>query len=316
MGQQLANALVPVFFVMALGFFAGKKGIVDNKNLKSLIHFVMMFALPCSLFSAIAKTPREIVLQHGNLILVLLLTYIVIYGVAYVQQRRLHGSSAAVSAVHSLTVAFPNCASIGLPLLGSVFGPQSALAVAIGIAVGSMTISPITLAVLESSTPAGQSLPASKRVLTAIWKSVTKPVVVGPTLGVIFALLGIQVPEVATRSLTLIGQATAGGALFLTGLILSAQPFKVNGNVLSAVSWKNAIQPALAFALVKMLGMPTTIAGEAVLLTAIPTGFFGLVFGAGYDTKPVVSSSALIGSSVFGIASLAVWILLLHGGLQ
>lgn len=313
MGQQLANALVPVFFVMALGFFAGKKGIVDNKNLKSLIHFVMMFALPCSLFGAIAKTPRSVVLQHGNLILVLLITYLLIYGLAFFIQRKIHGSTAAVSAVHSLTVGFPNCASIGLPLLGSVFGSQSALAVAIGIAVGSMTISPITLAILESSTPAGQSLSVSRRVLMATWKSITKPVVLGPSLGVIVALLGLQIPEVASRSLSLIGQATAGAALFLTGLILSAQPFKINGNVLSGIGWKNVLQPAIAYFLVRAMGVPVVIAGEAVLLTAIPTGFFGLVFGAGYDTKPVVASSSLIGSSVLAIGTLAAWILILGG---
>lgn len=313
MGQQLANALVPVFFVMALGFFAGKKGIVDNKNLKSLIHFVMMFALPCSLFGAIAKTPRAVVLQHGNLIFVLLITYLAIYGLTFFLQRRLHGSTAAVSAVHSLTVAFPNCASIGLPLLGSVFGQQSALAVAIGIAVGSMTISPITLAILESSTPEGQALSAGRRILVAVWKSIIKPVVLGPTLGVVVALIGIQMPDVVSRSLSLIGQATAGAALFLTGLILSAQPLKINANVLSGISWKNVVQPALAYLLVRAMGLPNVIAGEAVLLTSIPTGFFGLVFGAGYDTKPVVASSSLIGSSVLAIGTLAIWILLLGG---
>jgi malonate transporter len=311
--QQLANALVPVFFVMALGFYAGKKEIVDNKNLKSLIHFVMMFALPCSLFGAIAKTPKAVVLQHGSLILVLLVTYLLIYGIAFIQQRKVHGSDAAVSAVHALTVAFPNCASIGLPLLVGIFGSQSALAVAIGIAVGSMTISPITLAILESSTPAGRELPLSKRILRAIWKSVTKPVVLGPALGVIVALSGLQVPDVATRSLVLIGQATAGAALFLTGLILSAQPFKLNGNVLSGMGWKNVVQPLIAFGLVRLMGMPTTIAGEAVLLTAIPAGFFGLVFGAGYGHKPVASSSTLIASSLLGIVSLAVWIIVLQG---
>jgi malonate transporter len=33
MDNPVATALVPVFFVMALGYFAGRRRIVDNHNL-------------------------------------------------------------------------------------------------------------------------------------------------------------------------------------------------------------------------------------------------------------------------------------------
>ncbi len=313
MSEQIAEALLPVFFVMALGFLAGKRGLVDNRNLKSLINFVMMFALPCSLFIAISRTPRAIVLQHGSLIFVLFAAYLIIYGITFALQRGVHGSSADVSGVQASTVSFPNSSSIGLPLLGSVFGPQSAIAVAIAIAVGSMTVSPITLAILESGTPEGQALPLSQRYLRAAWKSVCKPVVIGPLIAVAFALMNVHLPDLAIRSLALIGQATAGSALFLTGLILSAQPFRLDGNVWSGIGWKNLVQPGIVFLLARALNMSPVIGGEAILMAAIPTGFFGIVFGAGYDVKPVVSSSTLIGSSVAGVLTLALWIFLVHG---
>jgi len=48
-----------------------------------------------------------------------------------------------------------------------------------------------------------------------------------------------------------------------------------------------------------------------VLVAAIPCGFFGLVFGKGFDVSPLVASSSLILSYLLGIASLAAWIVLL-----
>ena len=49
----LANALVPIFAGLLLGYIAGLRNIVDNRNVKSLISFVMSFALPCSLSGAL-----------------------------------------------------------------------------------------------------------------------------------------------------------------------------------------------------------------------------------------------------------------------
>jgi predicted permease len=47
------------------------------------------------------------------------------------------------------------------------------------------------------------------------------------------------------------------------------------------------------------------------LLAAIPSGFFGILFGEGFDATPKVASSSLIASTVLGIFTLAGWIILL-----
>ena len=50
----------------------------------------------------------------------------------------------------------------------------------------------------------------------------------------------------------------------------------------------------------------------AVLIAAIPCGFFGLVFGKGFNSSPLTASSSLIFSYVFGIATFAAgWIVVL-----
>jgi hypothetical protein len=43
---MIAEALIPVFFVMFLGYFAGARRIIDNQQVASLTVLVMTFALP------------------------------------------------------------------------------------------------------------------------------------------------------------------------------------------------------------------------------------------------------------------------------
>jgi predicted permease len=47
---MIAEGLVPVFFVMFLGYFAGARRIIDNQQVASLTALVMTFALPAALF--------------------------------------------------------------------------------------------------------------------------------------------------------------------------------------------------------------------------------------------------------------------------
>jgi hypothetical protein len=46
------------------------------------------------------------------------------------------------------------------------------------------------------------------------------------------------------------------------------------------------------------------------VISAIPGGFFGLVFGKGFDSTPEIASSGLIATYLVGWATLALWMLL------
>jgi malonate transporter len=54
MSNAIVMALAPVFFVLLLGYAAGKLDIVDNHQLDGLNALVMDFALQASLFATMA----------------------------------------------------------------------------------------------------------------------------------------------------------------------------------------------------------------------------------------------------------------------
>src|ERR1700688_170669 len=313
MGTTILNSLAPVFFVLALGYFAGLWKMVDNKNVHSINIMLMNFALPCALFLAIARTSSKVLAQQYRLVVALALAMILIYALTWILQRQMFHLQPNEAAVQSLTVSFSNNVAVGLPLLISMFRPEGTVAVAAGIGVGSIVISPVTLVVLESGTEKAQSMPVRTRLLYAVLQSCKRPITWAPLLGMAFSLIGIPIPDIAGRMLNLIGQCTAGVSLFLTGLILSAQPFRLGGNAIMSVILKNIVQVALMFGFVLLLRVPAPEARQGVLLAAVPAGFFGTVFGARFGVASVEASSTLIASTLFSIVTLSLVIYLTAG---
>ena len=264
----ILNALVPIFFVLALGYLAGRFRRVDNNRLAELNALVMEFALPASLFAATLRTPRQALVGQWPMVIVLGGGMLIIYAITYFLQRRVFHLGRQEAAVQTLTTALPNYASAGLPLVAAVFGPSQLILVAISIACGATIVSPLTLTLLEvGKAGAGASITAA-HLLRSMRAAVLKPIVLAPLLGVVLSFAGMTLPPLLGSSLELIGRTAGGVALFLIGLILTAQP------------------------------------------SAIPSGFFGVLFGLRYGIRPQEAGSTLIASSVSGALTIAAAIYL------
>jgi predicted permease len=108
------------------------------------------------------------------------------------------------------------------------------------------------------------------------------------------------------------GSASAGSALVLTGLVVSAQKFEFGGNTLVAVFLKNLLQPGLALRTAMLVHLSLEQTRYVTLISAIPCGFFGIIFGKGYNANPKLASSGLVESYVLGVVTLAMWIVMVH----
>jgi predicted permease len=177
--------------------------------------------------------------------------------------------------------------------------------------VGAVTISPITLAILEGSNRAHGALSTLARIRMSFLKAVKRPVVWAPLLGLIVAAADAAVPSYVDKSLMIFATATAGSALFLTGLVVSAQRFEFSWGVGASVMAKTLLQPALCLGVAYWMGLPLEQTRYVVLVSAIPCGFFGVVFGKSFDVTPAIASSSLMASTLLGIVTLAGWIIVL-----
>ena len=312
MSNAILMALVPVFFVLLLGYAAGKFHIVDNLHVDALNALVMDFALPASLFAATASASRREMIEQVPLFLVLGVTMLLLYLAWYFTARGVSKVSRSEASLQALTIGFPNLAGVGLPIMTSVVGSAGTVPVAVALAAGSILISPLTLIMAEmgAAKARGEQM-AARQVLTAIRRAITKPVVLAPALGILFSLSDVSLDALAHASLALIGSSAAGVALFLTGAILSAQSFRLDWKIVAATVASDIVRPLLAVALIYLIPITQDAAKTAILLAATPSGFFGILFAVKYRLDSARAGSMVIASTGFSVVTLAIAIALL-----
>jgi malonate transporter len=312
MSNAILMALVPVFFVLLLGYAAGKFHVVDNLHVDALNALVMDFALPASLFAATASASRREMIEQVPLFLVLGVTMLLLYLAWYFAARRFSKVSRSEASLQALTIGFPNLAGVGLPIMMSVVGPAGTVPVAVALAAGSILISPLTLIMAEmgAAKARGEEM-AAWQVLTAVRRAITKPVVLAPALGILFSLSDVSLDALAHASLALIGSSAAGVALFLTGAILSAQSFRLDWKITAATVASDIVRPLLAVAVIRVIPVAQDAAKTAVLLAAVPSGFFGILFAVNYRLDSARAGSMVIASTAFSVVTLAIAIAML-----
>ena len=306
--DAIVLALAPVFFVLGLGYVAGRRGMVENHHVETLNTLVMSFALPASLFVATASATRSQMLGQAPLFAIFGGVMLLVYAGWYLIARFVLKASKADGSLQALTIAFPNLAGVGLPISSSVLGTTGAVPVAVALAAGSILVTPLTLIMLELTTGKedGDEMGMTRRILRAIRRAVTKPVVLAPALGILLSLSELPLDPVLKSCLMLIGHAAAGVALFLTGLILSAQTFEVDWKVASATGVADIARPLVAAAIVLLLPVSAETAKITVLLAAIPSGFFGILFAVNYRLDSATTGSMVTASTAFSIIPMAI----------
>ncbi|WP_287607227.1 AEC family transporter [Pantoea sp.] len=278
----------------------------------------MDFALPAALFSATVQTAWPGIVAQWPLIVVLTGAMWITYAAIYFLATKVFKKSPQDAAVLTLTVALPNYAALGLPILGSVLGENAttSLSVAVSIACGSVLLTPLCLLILEreKARAAGEDHGSTFAMLPVLmWRSVKKPIVLGPLVGVILSAIGIKMPDLVLAAIKPLGLAATAAALFLTGVILSARKLKLNAVVGVGTVAKLLIQPFIAWGIVAALGLSGPVAITAILMIALSAGFFGVVFGNRFGVQSPDAEAVLLLSSVLCILSLPLFITLTSG---
>jgi malonate transporter len=286
---------------MALGYLAGWTRDVDNRHVAELNALVMDFAVPASMFVTVIQASRRTLLDELPLAANLSISMLILYGATYVMARHAFGAAPGEASIQALTTSLPNYASAGLPLISALLGLDHQVAVAVAIACGSIVVSPITLVILDRTS----QMQDKASIAASLGSALRKPIVLSPILAVAFVLTGIGLPDPLTRSFALMGQVAGGAGLFLTGLILSAQKLGLGANAGIQTLLSNVAHPPLAAGLAWLFAVSPLTAHEAIVLSALPVGFFGVLFGLRFNVSSEVAGTTLIASTVLSVATLA-----------
>jgi hypothetical protein len=309
MFAQILTIIAPIFFVLLLGYAAGRAKRFDGGQVAGINELVLDFALPASLFVGIVSTSRDQLLQQGPLVLALLTGITGLYVAVLLIGRHLFQHAMGVAALQAITVCFSAGPYFGPAVLTPVYGASSAVAIG-GIAIIlNIVIVPTTLVLIEISrgtVSSGAKSSIASLVRPALVNAIKAPFVWAPLLAVALVVVGVRVPRLVDSALSLIGQATGGVALFVAGLMIAAHKVILNLEVGVNTILKMLVQPAVFFLLALVFGVKPPFLYEGLLLTALPSGPMGILLATRNKMYESDASSALAVTSIAMLITLPV----------
>lgn len=305
--DTIIGALLPIVVTLLLGVLAGWHKDFNTEQAALLNRMVMLYALPLNLFSGMVFIPREQLLSDWGLFFLICIAmiggYFIVLALSYLLFKRELGSAA----LQALAISGPAVPFVGVPVLGYLFGVQSAVAIAISSIVMNLIQVPVSLVLLSMATSPSKSNNKgnlNKHILNAL----RQPVVWSPLLALIFILFDAHFPTSINDSLLLLGKATGGVALFASGIVLFAQHVSLNLPVIISVIGRNLFIPFIVWLLAILLQLPHQQIMEAVLSMAIPTASITVILAVQYHTAESEIASTLFISTILSVITMGMFI--------
>jgi malonate transporter and related proteins len=308
--------LLPVLFVMALGYWAGLRKKFDANQLQGINSVVLDYALPALMFTGIARTSRSEMLAEVPFLIVISLSFVGLFLLVLLFSLYFGHHSLGAAALQANLVSFPSTAFLGAPIFHDLFGASGLVSVIFSTVLALVTIVPLTIVLLEihaQRAARNQSAHVTELIRKGLVASCKKPLVWAPLSGAILALLNVPTPTAVDNMLGLIGSATGGLSLFLAGLIIANYQVKLSGEIFGNVLLKMVGQPVLVAALVSAVAVAEPMGNEAILICAIPTAVLGPLLAPRYQVYEAESASTLVLTTLAMIVTLPLAIFLTGG---
>ncbi len=291
-------SLIPVVFFIALGFGSGRVGWIRASAVKDLSNLVFMVLTPALLF----RTMSTVRLQDLDFAPVSF--YFLAAGLLYAATLIVQGFH-PLGAARGLANVFSNSLTIGIPLVGLVFGEAGLVTLFTLISVHALILLTAATVVFELASARVQSgerkrqspgaasamgdsatpdqRPMWQTILQAIRNGILHPVPLPIIAGLIFAQTGLAVPEVLGKPLQLLGQAMGPIALLLVGVTLAfskvGEQFKP---ALRVAVVKCVVHPLVLWALAWALGLSGLPVAVLIVAASLPVGANVFLFAQRY----------------------------------
>jgi malonate transporter and related proteins len=298
----LVGALLPVFFVLALGYAAGKRHTFYAIQAAGFSKLALGFALPAALFVSMTDIRRDLLLQQGRLVLALLLAHVGLFLIALFVLQRIESLKGAGAIICALMLSSSATPVFGIAVLRPLLGDTSAGTVGL-VALAINLVMPMAIIFLEmngaktiASGPG--ATPQSSPAIGGLKAGLKSPLFWAPVLGILVVLIGFHIPVAVASSFEMIGSATSGVAVFTVGLTLAAHTFHLSKTVLLGTLGRVTVQTAVLFALFHLLHVSGPFAREALVCTSFPMATAVVLFAAKYKALEAETASILLLSTI------------------
>jgi predicted permease len=302
--MEIITTLMPLFILIALGWFARRYGFLPSGFLGPANRLVFYLAVPALIFRAISKSDFTAQFQF-QVLTATLVPILAVFSLAW-------GIGCLRWIPRPRTGPFIQCSIHGnlgyfaLPVSHYLLGDEGFIVAS--ILAGFVMILQNLSAVWALQAWGNQS--GSKKVgLTAFRGIITNPVILSALGGIFFSLLPITLPGFVDRTLEMLSNFALPMALLIIGASLS---FQIQRSwimpVLAANALKLIILPALGFLMFRAFSLDSSQYGPSLIILATPTATVTYVMAREMTGNGDFAASAISTSTILCVLTFTLWL--------
>ena len=300
----------PIFLLIGLGFFSVRFGWLQQEHLQGLGAFVIRFALPALIYTALASKPINDIINP-----IYLTAYgggsLLSYTLGFLLTRIWRKQDWSTATLNGFGMGISNSGFIGYSVLVMVLGQTAGVYLALNVIVENLLIIPLFLILAELAQPHESNL--AKTFLHIGATLVRNPMVAALILGLLVSITGLKLPTPLTHAISMLAQASAPVALFVIGGSLFGVRLGHNKwDMLVISSGKLLIHPLLVLALFLLLPHDNTLAVLCgVLLATAPMASIFPIMGQRFGQEQRCAA-ILMSATLMSFFSMSFMLLIWH----
>lgn len=272
----LLTAVLPVFALLAIGYFLGRAGVFDQAMASAINRFVFLVSIPALVFGLLARSPFD---QFNWLAVGAFATIeVIMYGTGFLVARHVFKRDPRESLLIGLAAPFANHLLFVLPIAITLFGENAAIPIVAIATVDALFIYGGTIIILDATSEADVSV---SHVLLVFLKNPQIWAIVG---GLAVGISGLGMAEGVYVFTKFAGGTAAPCSLFALGIILSRQESGAEFLLPLTISGlKLIVFPLLCWGILfGALGIQLDWAKPAMIVAAAPSSSMAFVLALNY----------------------------------
>lgn len=295
----LLQQMVVLFFLMGIGFFCSKKGIITEEVSKKLSAIVVNIANPALVLTGCMgenkMEGRELLMVAGIVIAV----YAALVLLAMLIPRFLFIEKKKRGTYQAMTV-FSNIGFMGFPVISAVYGNGALL-------YASLFMIPYNVLIYTYGVAAMTAGTEEKKKEGISFGRIFNVGVIACIVTIIFYLLRISMPEFIEITITHLSNLTAPLSMMVIGASLSRIHLKklfMDGKLLLFSFIKLLVIPIVGVMIIRQFVENDIICGVCMVMLATPVGSMTAMLAQQYDGDYEMASKGVALTTILSVATM------------
>lgn len=303
------NIVSPVFFVLLLGYFAKRRGYIDNNFVDKGTWIVFYLALPFKLFYDIKNA--RIVSLHPKYVAYILLgvIFVIFISIIIAKALRIKDKKKLSAFVHCAYRS--NFVYVGFPILDIIYNGAPSMEHMIVIIAFGLTLYNISAIILL--TYYSEAEDKSISFIDIFIKILKNPMIAGVVVGAIFNFLQLPVYQGVDKAIEMVAKISTPMSLILIGASLNFESSKSDFKLMFISAFiKTVLAPALLIPIGVKLGFTNIELGIAYVFWATPCAANCFIFTKQMKSDYEFASKVITLSFIMSIITYPVGISLMN----